>query len=256
MRKSPSNKLIGLFILCGVALFIATVFMLFSDRLVKKDDKMVVMYFTESIQGLDVGSPVMLKGVTLGKVSKIGVITDLENLDFSIPVYVALNDEKLAVRRSKKAGHQVLQELVKKGLRARLGSLNLLTGQAMIELEFVAADEEPVYRGRKDSHIPEIPTVLSQYEEISRGLQELPLRETLKKFNDFMEYLNREVIPGAKKVINEFAIIPERTDGVPSAVNSFNKAMQSVSSAAKSLGNFADYIERHPESLLRGKGGF
>ena len=256
MRKIPNNKLIGLFIVCGVALFIATISMFVSSRLFKGHDQMAVMYFTESIQGLDVGSPVMFKGVTIGKVEKIDVITDLDDLNFNIPVFVSLSEKKVATHRAHKSERQLLEEFIKKGLRARLSTQNYLTGQLMVELEFVPAGEKPIYRGRKGSDIPEIPTVLSQFAEFSQGIQELPLRETMRKVNEFMEHLNKVIIPDAKKVIDEFGVIPERTAGLPGMLNTFNKAMQNISSAAKSLGNFADYIERHPESLLRGKGVF
>ena len=57
-------------------------------------------------------------------------------------------------------------------------------------------------------------------------------------------------------LMKEFSTIPDGAKGVPQTINNFNKAMQNISNAAKSLGNFADYIERHPEALLRGKGGY
>ena len=57
-------------------------------------------------------------------------------------------------------------------------------------------------------------------------------------------------------LMKEFSTIPAGAKGVPQTINNFNKAMQNISNAAKSLGNFADYIERHPEALLRGKGGY
>ncbi len=256
MRKKPNNKLIGLFILCGIGMFIATIGMFVSDKIIQDDDHKVVMYFTESIKGLDVGSPVMFQGVTVGKVVKIDVITDLEDLNFSIPVYVVFSRNKIAASQPHENGHKLLEELVKKGLRARLGTQNFLTGQLMIELEFVPEEEKAIYRGRKDSSIPEIPTVLSQFAEISQGIQELPLRETIRKVNEFLEDLNNVIMPDAKRVLDDFGIIPQRTKSLPETINNFNRTLQNISNAAKSFGNFADYLERHPESLLRGKGGY
>jgi len=256
MRRKPNNKLIGLFILCGVALFFATVGMFVSDKMMQDGNRLVVMYFSESIKGLDVGSPVVFKGVAIGKVAKIDIITDLKDFDFSIPVYVSFNEKKISSRQPRENAHQVLEELVKNGLRARLVSQNMLTGQLMIELEFVPSADKAVYRSRPGSRIPEIPTVLSQLAELSRGIQELPLRETFKKLNVFLDSLNQQVVPQMTKVIDDFGAIPGRTRTVPETLNNFNKAMQNISSAAKSLGNFADYVERHPESLLRGKGGY
>ena len=156
MRKKPNNKMIGIFIICGVALFFATIGIFVSNRLLQNSDRLVVMYFSESIKGLDVGSPVVFKGVSVGRVVKIDVITDFQKLDFIIPVYVAFNSKKIASRQHRESVHQILEEMVAKGLRARLGTQNYLTGQLMIELEFIPSDEKPVYRHPADGKIPEV----------------------------------------------------------------------------------------------------
>ena len=256
MRKKPNNKMIGIFIVCGVALFIATIGMFVSNRLLQNSDRLAVMYFSESIKGLDVGSPVIFKGVSVGRVVKIDVITDVQKLDFIIPIYVAFNNQKIASRQHHESVQQLLQEMVAKGLRARLATQNFLTGQLMIELEYVPSDEKPVYHHSVAGKVPEIPTVLSQFAEISQGIQELPLRETIRQFGSFMDKLNNTLLPDFNKLINDFETIPASTRTVPETLNNFSKAMQNISNAAKSLGNFTDYLERHPESLLRGKGGY
>ena len=256
MRKKPNNKMIGIFIVCGVALLFATIGMFVSNRLSQNSDRLAVMYFSESIKGLDVGSPVVFKGVSVGRVVKIDVITDLQKLDFTIPVFVAFNNKKIASRQHRENVQQILQEMVAKGLRARLVTQNFLTGQLMIELEYIPSDENPDYHHAGNGKIPEIPTVLSQFAEISQGIQELPLRETIRQFSSLMDKLNNTILPDFNKLINDFDVIPTRTRTVPETLNNFNKAMQNISNAAKSLGNFTDYLERHPESLLRGKGGY
>lgn len=255
MRKKPNNKMIGLFIICGIALFFAIMGTFISDKILQDSNRMVVMYFSESIKGLDVGSPVVFKGVSIGKVTKIDIVADLDKLDFSIPVYVTFRENKLSSHQPREGTRQILKELVENGLRARLATQNYLTGQLMIELEFVKGSEA-VYRARPGSKIPEIPTVLSQLAELSRGIQELPLRETFKKIGKFFDSLNDEIVPQMNGLMKEFSTIPAGAKGVPQTINNFNKAMQNISNAAKSLGNFADYIERHPEALLRGKGGY
>lgn len=256
MRKKPNDKLIGLFIVCGIALFFATIGMFVSDKLVKGRDRLVVMYFSESIKGLDVGSPVVFKGVAVGKVAKIDIITDLQDLNFSIPVYVSFNETKLMSRQPRENAQEVVKELVKNGLRARLATQNYLTGQLMIELEFIHNAEKATYHSPEGQKMPEIPTVLSQLAEISQGIQELPLRETLRKINTFFDKLNGDIVPQMSQLMASFSTIPNSTKRVPQTMENFNRAMQNISNAAKSFSNFADYIERHPESLLRGKGGY
>lgn len=252
MRKKPNSKLIGLFILCGIGLFVATIGMFVSDKLAAGKNGRVVMYFSESIKGLDVGSPVMFKGVTIGRVSKIDLITDMKDVKFSIPVYATFSRQNFNPKVPHEERSEVLEELVKHGLRARLNTQNYLTGQLMIELEMMDPNAPLNYR-QKDGQIPEIPTVLSPLAEISQGIQEIPLKETVKKINKFVDLLNDDLVPQFTKVLNDMSKIPQQTAGVPEGVRNFSRAMQNVSAAAKALSNFADYVERHPESLLKGK---
>lgn len=252
MRKKPNSKLIGLFLICGVALFVATVGMFISDKIMASRNGMVVMYFSESIKGLDVGSPVMFKGVTIGRVAKVDLITNMEDLDFSIPVYATFNRQNFNPEVPREDRTQVLRELVAKGLRARLNTQNYLTGQLMVELEMMSPDSPLVYRQVKGT-VPEIPTVLSPLAEISQGIQEIPLKETVKKVNKFFDSLNNDIVPQFSSLIDDLSKIPTQTSGVPESLRNFSRAMQNISAAAKSLNNFSDYIERHPEALLKGK---
>lgn len=255
MRKKPKSKLIGLFLICGIILFVATIGMFVADKVRGDTRSMVVMYFSESIKGLDVGSPVVFKGVNIGKVYKIDLITDMEDTEFSIPVYVAFNSQNFNPTLPNETRRQILNELVEKGLRARLNNLNYLTGQLMIELEMMPAGTPAVYRSRGE-RVPEIPTVLSPLAELSQGFQEIPLKQTVTKMNKFLDSLNNEIVPQLVGVLQQFSKIPQQTQNVPETLRNFNRAMLNISGAAKSLNNFADYIERHPESLLRGKGRY
>lgn len=255
MSKKPNNKMIGLFIICGIALFLTIIGMFVSQSLFSFRETQVVMYFSESIKGLNVGSPVVFKGVQIGKVAKIDIITDLEEFDFSIPVYVTFEKKTLSSKQPKETSDEILRELVYKGLRARLNTQNILTGQLMIELE-ILPDTPIVYRRRyhEKGDVPEIPTVLSQFAEISRGIQDIPLKETFDRINAFFENLNNDVVPKFNHMVEDLSTIPANAKSLPETMQSFNNAMSEISAAAKSFRNLTDYIERHPESILRGKG--
>ena len=74
MRKEPNKKLIGLFVVIGVLIFGLLIAGYVRKELFPPKDNMVVMYFDESVKGLSVGSPVVFKGVEIGKVTKIDLI--------------------------------------------------------------------------------------------------------------------------------------------------------------------------------------
>ena len=90
MRKNPNEKMIGLFLLIGLIAFFGIAGKFMADKIISQDDEQVVMYFDESVKGLSVGSPVVFKGVEIGKVSKIELRAALDSMDFSIPVYARM----------------------------------------------------------------------------------------------------------------------------------------------------------------------
>mgnify|MGYP001036010396 FL=1 len=99
----------------------------------------------------------------------------------------------------------------------------------------------------------EIPTILSPLGEISKGIQDLPIRESVVKFNQFFTSLNEE-LPEIRKIVKNMGKAVDGNAGAAAdTLDNLNKAAINVSQAAKALRNFADYIERHPEALLKGK---
>ena len=71
MRNEPNKKMIGLFMATGIIVLLIIFGIFIKSNFFTKDDKMLVMYFEESINGLSVGSPVVFKGVQVGKVARI-----------------------------------------------------------------------------------------------------------------------------------------------------------------------------------------
>lgn len=212
------------------------------------------MYFEESINGLNVGSPVVFKGVQIGKVASIELIANAEDLSFSIPVYVKMDAEQ-SINHSETYGEKemILNALIAKGLRARLTTQSYLTGQLMIELEMLPDTPIVLRRPQDEKEFLEVPTVLSPLGEISKGIQNLPLKESVEQFRRFFTSLNDEM-PQVKKMINSMSrVVDGNASAAADTLDNFNKAAVNISQAAKALRNFADYIERHPEALLKGK---
>lgn len=250
MPRQPNRKLIGLFLVGGIIVFLAIMAALLKNKLYTPAGNEVVMYFDESINGLGVGSPVVLKGVKIGEVSKIDIMVNTETLDFSIPVYVKMNTKGITSTIRYKNGREVLDALVEKGLRARLASQSYVTGQLMIELEMLPNTPISYHAGTK---VLEIPTALSALGELSRGLQKMPLAEGVKNFNDFFKGLNQSM-PEINKIIEDVEKVVSQNKGASAEVlNNLNKAAVNVSKAAKSMQNLTDYLERNPEALIKGK---
>lgn len=254
MRNEPNRKMIGLFMASGLAVLIIIFGLFVKSKFCAGDGKVLVMYFEESINGLNVGSPVVFKGVQIGKVASIELIANAEDLSFSIPVYVKMDAEQ-SINHSETYGEKemILNALIAKGLRARLTTQSYLTGQLMIELEMLPDTPIVLRRPQDEKEFLEVPTVLSPLGEISKGIQNLPLKESVEQFRRFFTSLNDEM-PQVKKMINSMSRVVDGNAGAAAdTLDNFNKAAVNISQAAKALRNFADYIERHPEALLKGK---
>lgn len=254
MRNEPNRKMIGLFMASGLAVLIIIFSLFVKSKFFAGDGKVLVMYFEESINGLNVGSPVVFKGVQIGKVASIELIANAEDLSFSIPVYVKMDAEQ-SINHSETYGEKemILNALIAKGLRARLTTQSYLTGQLMIELEMLPDTPIVLRRPQDEKEFLEVPTVLSPLGEISKGIQNLPLKESVEQFRRFFTSLNDEM-PQVKKMINSMSRVVDGNAGAAAdTLDNFNKAAVNISQAAKALRNFADYIERHPEALLKGK---
>lgn len=285
MSNEPNKKRIGLFLLIGFICLFGIIGKFVADKIMPQKDNLVVMFFDETVKGLSVGSPVVLEGVEVGKVVRISLEADLKERSFRIPVYMRFANNLNATGVLLKTQHErevALKELIDRGLRARLVTQNFLTGQLMVEL--VMAPETPItyVTSPTTAHLPQIPTMLSTIGELSKGIQDLPLRDIVYKLDKVMDTLNQELpvlLPKYTDLGENMSRLAQRADTVvdqfdslsgsltqtakriektipqtTQTLNHINRTLDSIEQAANSLRNLTDYLERHPESLLRGKG--
>ena len=132
-----------------------------------------VMFFEDSVRGLTVGAPVEFKGIKVGSV--IGVRLEYEERTgaFRIPVVVELEPERILDRgeRMKKAPRDAFQSLVKRGLRARLQTGSLLTGQLFIDLDM--QPKTPIRLVGAGRTEPELPTVMGNLEQMTTQMKSI-----------------------------------------------------------------------------------
>lgn len=254
MKKEPNKKRIGVFVVLGfLVLFLLAGNSIWS-KLTERDEIVWVMYFDESIKGLNVGSPVVFRGVEIGKVSNIELYINPDDLNVRIPVYAKMKPNHYFGSRmsSDKESREVFQTLIDRGLRARLITQSYLTGQLMIELEMLP--NTPIeYEQPKWSHLPEVPTALSPIGELSKGLQRLPLQQIVTKLDNILTSIQKDMpdISEILKTINKTTM--QNSNKIADTMVNINRTLIDVADMAKALRDMADYLERHPESILKGK---
>jgi len=137
--KPPSARLVGLFVIGAVVLAVAAVLTFASGSLFANRYPFVV-YFQQSVAGLDVGAPVKFMGVRVGTVRSVSLsLTDRErSLDeVRIPVIFEVDQNLLLQRglaRLSLADTTRLRELIDDGMRVELGVESFVTGKKYISL--------------------------------------------------------------------------------------------------------------------------
>lgn len=126
-----------------------------------------VLFFEDSVRGLSIGAPVEFKGIKVGSVIDLRLEYDEKKSAFRIPVVVELEPERILERgeRMKKAPREAFQALVKRGLRARLQTGNLLTGQLYVDLDM--QPKTPIRLAAAGRIEPELPTVRGKFDQMT-----------------------------------------------------------------------------------------
>ncbi|VWX63380.1 Paraquat-inducible protein B [Burkholderiales bacterium 8X] len=242
----------------------------------------LLLYFNQSLRGLVPGAVVDFRGVEIGEVKSIGVQFDREEREFKMPVLVQIYPDRLnrgagaAPRESRFTQTERLKFLVGKGLRAQLKTGNLLTGQLYVAFDFFPkAPAAGIDIARSPIEVPTVPNSLdeiqAQVSDIARKLNKVPFEEigadlrtalgtlnkTLASAEQVAKTLNNDVAPemtAAMKDVRKTLDSAQKTIADDSPVQQdLRQTLREVTRAAGSLRILTDYLERHPESLLRGK---
>lgn len=181
MSRQARPALIGAFVIGAVILALLATLLLAGGELWQKKRR-YVMYFEGSVYGLQVGAPVVFRGVTVGAVKRIGVAFDPDKKVFFVPVEVELgvfsptdgNGARLGIDDTPSE-----KELLERGLRAQLVTQSLLTGQLYIELDF-HPDKPFRPHGVKEGALPEIPTIPTTVQQLKERLQDVDFGQLVR----------------------------------------------------------------------------
>jgi paraquat-inducible protein B len=272
-----------------------TLFILYDDRRESLERPITVAHtfatrFTGSIRGLSIGAPVEFRGIRLGTVKTIELGTDPHRPDVTVPVVlVDLEPQRLAnfanieqpratqleqEEFEKQTVQRIEHQVAEKGLRARLMTGNLVTGQLFVDLEYFP-DAEPVRPGRYGNY-PEIPTLPNPLEGILQGFNKIIDKLEQARLEDTLENLN-ELVTSSNELISTLGqnaptiaaelqnTLAEAQDTLASLKaitspdgeigNELYNALAEITAAARSIRVMSEYLERHPEALLKGKSG-
>ncbi|HEY4146986.1 intermembrane transport protein PqiB [Pinirhizobacter sp.] len=244
------------------------------------EPRYIRMRFDHPVRGLRADSPVEFLGVNVGKVVSVNLDYDVKTQRFPVIVGAVVYPERLgkahqklmaaAVDKGDTDWSQMVGRLVDHGLRAQARSANLLTGQLYIAIDF-DPKAKPVTFDPAAKPL-ELPTTSGDFDKIQEQLasivdkvQKIPfdtigknLDESLKQLSGTLKQVNENLAPEATKTFKQAqqtlgAANNALSDDSPLQQN-LGQTLQELQRTARSLRVLTDYLSRHPESLIRGKG--
>jgi paraquat-inducible protein B len=243
------------------------------------DPRYIRMRFAQALRGLEVGAQVEFVGVNIGSV--VSVDLGYERQDKSFPVIVTA---KLYPRRMGQAYEALAAQgkteseetlaafvgtLVTRGLRAQPRSGSLLTGKLYIALDFLPGSPRAAF----DASIRplELPTVNGTFQELEaavgrlvKKVNDLPLERIaadlhtdLADLHETLSEIHTRVLPNAVDTLSALHATLDsanRTLDVESPLQrGLTETLSESRSTLQAVRELADYIDRHPDALLRGR---
>jgi paraquat-inducible protein B len=214
---------------------------------------------------------------------RVDIVTFPERLIARLNRQQAGTGDTLA--KSQQQRRALMQRLVEqRGLRAQLQSGNLLTGQLYVALEYFP--DEPKAKVDFSVEVPTLPVVAStlpnleaKLSSIVTKLEKLPIEQigadaskalvtlnsTLESATTALNNIDTNLTPALKTAVDELRgavvtanVLLNNTDATLLGANApaqqeLRDALQEITGAARAVRVLADYLDRHPEALIRGK---
>jgi paraquat-inducible protein B len=211
---------VGAFVFGGIAMIVIAVLVFGGGRFFERPI-VAETVFDESVQGVEVGSPVKLRGVKIGTVSYIGLVADNYSLEGS-PNAIEEGNRVLVrmdisrrgeVERSYAEQVENVKELAAKGLRLRITPLGV-TGTSFIQADYLdPAKNPPMAISFQPEHIyiPSAPSTIAQLtsgaERLVSRIDKLDVESLLTNFDTLLVTLNTAIgkadVEGARKSVGE-----------------------------------------------------
>ena len=249
-----------------------------------------VTYFESSVRGLARGAAVEFYGIQVGTVTEVRLEVDAATGGARVRVGLELQPERVVGDDALAAEDPVAvaRRLIRRGMRAQLQTSSYITGTQVLALSFVPnAPPMDLVQSGTDLVIPSqgggLDNILQAVSDMAGKLDRLPLEQigqnlntTLKAAAGAMGSVQDLVkkadagttplfrqLPGITAALQDALSKAGRTFG--SLDNSYGtnspfqreleRAMTQVGDTARSIRILADFLDRHPEALVRGRAG-
>jgi phospholipid/cholesterol/gamma-HCH transport system substrate-binding protein/paraquat-inducible protein B len=189
---------IGMFVLIAIAMAIVAILALGAKELFR-NEVLIETYFNESVQGLEVGSPIKYRGITLGKIKSIQMVSTAYDLNNSYVMVVCSIYSENIEKKTFSDFKVLCNEMIEKGLRVRLASQGL-TGVVYLEVDYFDPNRfemlEINWKPRY-FYLPSVPSAIARLgeslERIMNNLEQINTQQISKNLSSLLSVLNGKI---------------------------------------------------------------
>jgi len=248
---------LGLFVILGVVLVVATV-LVFGSDLFARAGPMLETYIDESVQGLDVGAPLKYRGVRIGRVEQIGFVEGLYTMRGDSEEVRRLGrlvvmrmrvDRAWAERNGSLDYEKEIQRLVDQGLRIRV-AIQGLTGTSYLEADYLDPQKNPPMKiAWKPAYIY-VPSAQSAITRLGRSAEEVFDRLSALDIESVVLHLDGALVAVTKAVDDaKLGVVSQQATGLLSEARVTNRHLDQlvqgveVGPIQKKLGTLLDRFD-------------
>jgi paraquat-inducible protein B len=234
----------------------------------------VVSYLTSSVSGLTEGAPVNVLGIQVGDVTNVSLVVDRIAGTVKARVEMRLQPERVFSAEDVPPGTDPLpdfQKLVNNGLRVEIGTASYITGQKDIELT-IDPGQKPVEVTREGgalvlpSAAGGLDEAIASFGSISAKLNKVPFDQIGDNLNKLLITTNSTLgSSSVKDSLKNLNLTLQSANATLKSANSsygtdsdfqhqLSQTLQQAQDALRTVQMLANYLDRHPQALLLGRG--
>ena len=218
MSLEKRKASVGAFILCAIGLLVIGILTLGGSKYFSNETE-YQLYFSNSVTGLSVGAPVLIRGVPMGTVTHIELLGMDSKDDMITMVSIRFNsDASEGAGIDENQQQELIREMVSKGLRAQLQTASFVTGQACIMLDFFP-ETEAVFVS--SNTLTEIPTIKSPIQTLSQTFRKVHIEKIASDLQTSVEHLNN--LFGSGRIENTLQSIEDTFTTLNTLLKGFEK---------------------------------
>ncbi|KAF0232700.1 MAG: paraquat-inducible protein [Desulfovibrionaceae bacterium] len=257
---------LGLFIICATVLLLL-ILVFFGLGALNKDKIMLESYFDESVQGLDIGSPLKFKGVKIGSVQRIRFVFnkyhDIKDVPFRyVLVEMALDPESAIALKSREDLKDAIWSEVENGLRVRIAPQGL-TGTGYLEMDYVnprANKPLPISWTPEYYYVPSAPSTIARLEEtfenfskLLRKIDDAGVDVAVQNINALLVVMRDAVkdanVPGLSDNVNSLIADLRKTNEHLNDIMASKDAREALKNLGQTLANLKTGTENLPQTI-------